>query len=122
MVRLFDSQNRLLLTGTPLQNNLHELWALLNFLLPDIFGSDADFEAWFSGGTYRWRAFVAFYPTDLTRPLLLPCGALRCATWAHACIPCGIRCLGSARSCRASVGAVPLALWHCVVLPHFRAS
>jgi hypothetical protein len=81
MVRLFDSQNRLLLTGTPLQNNLHELWALLNFLLPDIFGSDADFEAWFSGGTYRWRAFVAFYPTDLTRPLLLPCGALRCATW-----------------------------------------
>jgi SWI/SNF-related matrix-associated actin-dependent regulator of chromatin subfamily A member 5 len=53
MVRLFDSQNRLLLTGTPLQNNLHELWALLNFLLPDIFGSDADFEAWFSGGTAR---------------------------------------------------------------------
>ena len=24
----------LLITGTPLQNNLHELWALLNFLLP----------------------------------------------------------------------------------------
>jgi len=25
---------RVLITGTPLQNNLHELWALLNFLLP----------------------------------------------------------------------------------------
>ena len=38
-VRSFRTVNRLLLTGTPLQNNLHELWALLNFLLPDIFGS-----------------------------------------------------------------------------------
>jgi SWI/SNF-related matrix-associated actin-dependent regulator of chromatin subfamily A member 5 len=38
-VREFKCQNRLLLTGTPLQNNLHELWALLNFLLPDVFNS-----------------------------------------------------------------------------------
>jgi hypothetical protein len=34
-------------TGTPLQNNLGELWSLLNFLLPDIFGSLADFQNWF---------------------------------------------------------------------------
>lgn len=33
IIRLFYSKNRLLITGTPLQNNLHELWALLNFLL-----------------------------------------------------------------------------------------
>lgn len=39
IVREFKSANRLLLTGTPLQNNLHELWALLNFLLPDVFNS-----------------------------------------------------------------------------------
>ncbi|KYQ91957.1 SNF2-related domain-containing protein [Tieghemostelium lacteum] len=32
------SKHRLLLTGTPLQNNLYELWALLNFLMPHIFG------------------------------------------------------------------------------------
>ncbi len=38
-VREFRSINRLLLTGTPLQNNLHELWSLLNFLLPDVFDS-----------------------------------------------------------------------------------
>eukprot|EP00605_Chrysophyceae_sp_TOSAG23-4_P002848 GSChrysophyteH1.ASY1.ANO1.3137.1 assembled CDS len=35
-IRLLETQHRLLLTGTPLQNNLHELWALLNFLLPDV--------------------------------------------------------------------------------------
>ncbi|KAG9478493.1 hypothetical protein GDO78_013504, partial [Eleutherodactylus coqui] len=39
IVREFKTTNRLLLTGTPLQNNLHELWALLNFLLPDVFNS-----------------------------------------------------------------------------------
>jgi len=30
-----------------LQNNLHELWALLNFLLPDIFSSSDQFDEWF---------------------------------------------------------------------------
>ena len=40
-VRMLHTRERLLITGTPLQNNLHELWALLNFLLPDVF-SDAE--------------------------------------------------------------------------------
>ena len=47
VLRSFDSHSRLLITGTPLQNNLHELWALLNFLLPDIFNSSEDFDSWF---------------------------------------------------------------------------
>lgn len=47
-VRLLNTQNRLLLTGTPLQNNLHELWALLNFLLPDVFASSEQFDEWFN--------------------------------------------------------------------------
>uniref|UniRef100_A0AAY5ETR3 SWI/SNF related, matrix associated, actin dependent regulator of chromatin, subfamily a, member 1 n=1 Tax=Electrophorus electricus TaxID=8005 RepID=A0AAY5ETR3_ELEEL len=47
IVREFKTTNRLLLTGTPLQNNLHELWALLNFLLPDVFNSASDFDSWF---------------------------------------------------------------------------
>ncbi|KAI9688324.1 MAG: hypothetical protein M1820_010252 [Bogoriella megaspora] len=49
IIRLFQSRNRLLITGTPLQNNLHELWALLNFLLPDVFGDAEAFDQWFSG-------------------------------------------------------------------------
>jgi len=48
VVRLFSSSNRLLITGTPLQNNLRELWAMLNFLLPDLFSDADDFDAWFS--------------------------------------------------------------------------
>lgn len=34
-------------TGTPLQNNLSELWSLLNFMLPEVFQDAAEFEAWF---------------------------------------------------------------------------
>lgn len=48
IIRLFHSRNRLLITGTPLQNNLHELWSLLNFLLPDVFGDSTVFDQWFS--------------------------------------------------------------------------
>lgn len=47
IVRAFTSRGRLLITGTPLQNNLQELWALLNFILPDVFSSAEDFDAWF---------------------------------------------------------------------------
>ena len=47
-VRMLRSRYRLLVTGTPLQNNLHELWALLNFLLPDVFSSSEQFDEWFN--------------------------------------------------------------------------
>lgn len=47
VIREIKSKNRMLITGTPLQNNLHELWALLNFLLPDIFTSAETFDEWF---------------------------------------------------------------------------
>jgi SNF2 family DNA or RNA helicase len=44
----YVSKHRVLLTGTPLQNNLPELWALLNFLLPTIFNSVDTFDQWFN--------------------------------------------------------------------------
>eukprot|EP00045_Choanoeca_perplexa_P010151 m.101553 g.101553 ORF g.101553 m.101553 type:complete len:789 (-) comp15175_c0_seq1:81-2447(-) len=46
-LKSYQSANRLLLTGTPLQNNLSELWSLLNFLLPDIFDDLESFQRWF---------------------------------------------------------------------------
>ena len=44
----FKSRGRLLLTGTPLQNNLMELWSLMHFLMPHVFESHKDFKEWFS--------------------------------------------------------------------------
>ena len=43
----FNTRRRLLLTGTPLQNSLIELWSLMHFLMPDIFRSHHDFREWF---------------------------------------------------------------------------
>ncbi|EPY50176.1 SNF2 family helicase Swr1 [Schizosaccharomyces cryophilus OY26] len=51
----FNAEHRLLLTGTPLQNNLVELWSLLYFLMPagvtdanSGFANLKDFQDWFS--------------------------------------------------------------------------
>eukprot|EP00428_Durinskia_dybowskii_P083329 CAMPEP_0170441350 /NCGR_PEP_ID=MMETSP0117_2-20130122/46848_1 /TAXON_ID=400756 /ORGANISM="Durinskia baltica, Strain CSIRO CS-38" /LENGTH=1297 /DNA_ID=CAMNT_0010701887 /DNA_START=433 /DNA_END=4327 /DNA_ORIENTATION=+ len=51
---VYQSRHRILLTGTPLQNDLPELWALLNFLLPTIFSSVDTFDQWFN------KPFAAF--------------------------------------------------------------
>ena len=45
-LQTLQTDNRLLLTGTPLQNNLSELWSLLHFLLPDVFDDLDSFQKW----------------------------------------------------------------------------
>lgn len=45
IVRAFTSRGRLLITGTPLQNNMKELFALLNFICPEIFSDYSDLES-----------------------------------------------------------------------------
>ncbi|PJF17788.1 hypothetical protein PSACC_02392 [Paramicrosporidium saccamoebae] len=71
IVREFKSANRLLITGTPLQNNLHELWALLNFLLPDIFSSSDDFDGWFASHSGRAQEEMVTHLRRLLQPFLL---------------------------------------------------
>lgn len=44
----FRCRNRLLLTGTPVQNSMAELWALLHFIMPTMFDSHDEFTEWFS--------------------------------------------------------------------------
>ena len=51
--RLIHAQRRLLLTGTPLQNEIGELWSLLNFLMPELFKSKDEFKEWFDFSKYE---------------------------------------------------------------------
>ncbi|CAH1390903.1 unnamed protein product [Nezara viridula] len=71
IVREFKTTNRLLLTGTPLQNNLHELWSLLNFLLPDVFNSSDDFDSWFNTNTFLGDNSLVERLHAVLRPFLL---------------------------------------------------
>jgi len=46
-LKKIPSTSRLLLTGTPIQNTLEELWSLLNFVNPMIFDDLEVFQSWF---------------------------------------------------------------------------
>ncbi|XP_013117315.2 chromatin-remodeling complex ATPase chain Iswi [Stomoxys calcitrans] len=70
-VRIFRSKHRLLLTGTPLQNNLHELWALLNFMLPDVFNSGEDFDEWFNSDACLDDVDLVQRLQDILKPFIL---------------------------------------------------
>jgi E1A-binding protein p400 len=74
----FNSQRRLLLTGTPLQNNLMELWSLMHFLMPSVFASHSDFKEWFSNpltgmveGSQEYNEDIVKRLHKVLRPFLL---------------------------------------------------
>eukprot|EP01065_Artemidia_motanka_P011075 TRINITY_DN1595_c3_g1_i1.p1 TRINITY_DN1595_c3_g1~~TRINITY_DN1595_c3_g1_i1.p1 ORF type:complete len:731 (+),score=179.74 TRINITY_DN1595_c3_g1_i1:62-2254(+) len=47
-LKVLETEHRVLLTGTPLQNNLSELWSILNFIMPSVFDDIKAFTAWFN--------------------------------------------------------------------------
>jgi alpha-tubulin suppressor-like RCC1 family protein/superfamily II DNA or RNA helicase len=70
-LRMFNSNFRLLLTGTPLQNNLHELWALLNFVFPTLFKESTAFDSLFDikAGVAETKEISMLH--DLLAPFML---------------------------------------------------
>ena len=46
-LNMFHCESRVILTGTPIQNNLSELWSVLNLLMPAIFTDRNIFLNWF---------------------------------------------------------------------------
>lgn len=81
----FNCRNRLLLTGTPIQNTMQELWALLHFIMPTLFDSHAEFAEWFSKDIERYRSRA---PDPRTLKGAWPDGPPRvvacCSTASHA--------------------------------------
>ncbi|CDI98275.1 helicase [Echinococcus multilocularis] len=74
----FNSQRRLLLTGTPLQNSLMELWSLMHFLMPNIFQSHREFQEWFASpltgmieGNSEYNEQLVMRLHKVLRPFLL---------------------------------------------------
>ena len=72
-VRTVPCKLRLLLTGTPLQNNLRELWSLLHFLLPDVFtvASSAKFEDAFDLAKGKCDTDMLRKAHQLLQPLMI---------------------------------------------------
>ena len=73
VLRKFHTEHRLLLTGTPLQNNLKELWALLNFLMPKLFDSEEEFSELFTSDQNdpQWHETIIKQIHRLLRPFML---------------------------------------------------
>ncbi|CAG9783506.1 unnamed protein product [Diatraea saccharalis] len=73
----FQTERRLLLTGTPLQNSLLELWSLMHFLMPDVFASHSEFREWFGDvagiaeGSHRYNEALVRRLHEVLRPFLL---------------------------------------------------
>ncbi|XP_070494153.1 helicase domino isoform X2 [Chironomus tepperi] len=74
----FSTERRLLLTGTPLQNSMSELWSLMHFLMPNFFESHRAFDELFSKpmagmveGNIEYNETIIIKLHKVLRPFLL---------------------------------------------------
>jgi len=70
-VRKIHSQNKLILTGTPLQNNLVELYGILNYMYPATFTSSEPFANCFDIGKNRVDADMLLKANKLLKMFML---------------------------------------------------
>lgn len=104
-------KSKLLVTGTPLQNSMRELWALLNFLEPGRFGAADEFEA-----AYRVEgaAVRSCYKYICTTPYVLA-GMGACDRIVYVLL-CGVKVRRfTAAASSTSIGALSAATtsnWH----------
>ncbi|KPI89527.1 putative transcription activator DNA-dependent ATPase [Leptomonas seymouri] len=66
-----QTSHRLIITGTPLQNNLKELWALLHFLAPRLFSDSESFDTWFDTTSGHQDASVMSNLHKILAPLMI---------------------------------------------------
>lgn len=55
------ARNRLILSGTPIQNNVLELWSLFDFLMPGFLGTQKDFMAKYGKAVQAARYFLNLF-------------------------------------------------------------
>jgi len=67
MMLNFRAKRKLLLTGTPLQNDIMEIWSYMHFLMPNLFFSNEDFRDWFYNPFYK----AIHYNSNLNKKLIL---------------------------------------------------
>lgn len=66
-----QTSHRLIITGTPLQNNLRELWTLLHFLSPRLFNDSESFDAWFNTASGQQDVNVMSNLHKILAPLMI---------------------------------------------------
>lgn len=71
ILRKLHTKNRILLTGTPFQNTLHELWALLNFVEPTLFPQSDEFDEKFTERECARNALLIEHLQNILKPLML---------------------------------------------------
>ena len=69
----FNTKRRLMLTGTPLQNSLMELWSLMHFLMPHVFRSQKEFKYWFSNPSQALSKVIPVRSRGAAAPSYLAC-------------------------------------------------